>query len=55
MLVNACKVENHGIPIQIMSQLEVEACKFFSLTLLNKESAGIANPFGYGNKRTNNR
>ncbi|CAO2842197.1 unnamed protein product [Amaranthus hypochondriacus] len=56
MLINACKefgffkVENHGIPIQIMSQLEDEACKFFSLPLLNKESAGIANPFGYGNK-----
>ncbi|KAL2930627.1 Gibberellin 2-beta-dioxygenase, partial [Bienertia sinuspersici] len=57
LLVKACKefgffkVVNHGISMQIMSQLEDEARKFFSLPQLQKESAGIPNPFGYGNKK----
>lgn len=57
LIVKACKefgffkVVNHGVPINIMSQLEEEASKFFSLPQVLKESAGNPNPFGYGNKK----
>lgn len=34
-----------------MSTLESEAVKFFSLPQLEKDKAGPANPFGYGNKK----
>lgn len=57
LLVEACeelgffKVINHGIPMEFMDKLEAEAVKFFSLPQPEKEKAGPANPFGYGNKR----
>lgn len=57
LIVKACedfgffKVINHGIPLDAISQLESEAFKFFSLPQTEKEKAGPANPFGYGNKR----
>ncbi|KAG1346758.1 Gibberellin 2-beta-dioxygenase 3 [Cocos nucifera] len=56
-IVKACqdfgffKVVNHGIPIDLMANLEKEAVKFFSLPQLEKEKSGPPNPFGYGNKR----
>lgn len=56
LLVRACeelgffKVTNHGIPMELMARLEEEAVKFFSLAQVEKERAGTANPFGYGNK-----
>ncbi|XXG77373.1 hypothetical protein AAC387_Pa08g1540 [Persea americana] len=60
LLVKACeefgffKVINHGIPVEFMDSLEAEAVKFFSLPQPEKEKAGPANPFGYGNKRIGN-
>ncbi|XP_058101088.1 gibberellin 2-beta-dioxygenase 1-like [Magnolia sinica] len=57
LLVKACeefgffKVVNHGIPLEFIDRLEAEAVKFFSLPQPEKEKAGPANPFGYGNKR----
>ncbi|KAI3943024.1 hypothetical protein MKW92_007650 [Papaver armeniacum] len=56
LVVKACeehgffKVINHGIPTELMSTLESEAVKFFSLPQLEKDKAGPANPFGYGSK-----
>ncbi|KAL1820840.1 hypothetical protein ACET3Z_015709 [Daucus carota] len=55
-LVKACedfgffKVVNHGIPTQLISNLESQAIQFFSLPLCEKEKSGPPNPFGYGNK-----
>ncbi|KMS95929.1 hypothetical protein BVRB_003650 [Beta vulgaris subsp. vulgaris] len=56
LIVKACKefgffkVINHGVPLQMISQLEDETSKFFSLPQFIKEAAGIPKPFGYGNK-----
>ncbi|KAG9448038.1 hypothetical protein H6P81_014166 [Aristolochia fimbriata] len=56
LLLHACeeygffKVINHGVPEGVMKGLEDEAAKFFSLPRSEKEKAGPADPFGYGNK-----
>ncbi|KAL8046765.1 hypothetical protein ABFS82_08G199600 [Erythranthe guttata] len=56
-LVAACeefgffKVINHGVPIELMAELEYEALKFFSLPLSAKAKAGPPDPFGYGNNK----
>ncbi|KAI3952369.1 hypothetical protein MKX01_005236 [Papaver californicum] len=56
LVVKACeeygffKVINHGIPMELLSALESEAVKFFSLPQFEKDKAAPANPFGYGNK-----
>ncbi|XP_054816199.1 gibberellin 2-beta-dioxygenase 1 [Prosopis cineraria] len=56
LIVKACedfgffKVVNHGVPVDAISKLESEAANFFSLPLHEKQKAGPANPFGYGNK-----
>lgn len=55
-LVKACeefgffKIINHGIPTHFITKLESEAIKFFNSPISEKEKAGPADPFGYGNK-----
>ncbi|XP_031500453.1 gibberellin 2-beta-dioxygenase 1-like [Nymphaea colorata] len=57
MILKACeefgffRAINHGIPKELISRLEEETAKFFSLPLSEKEKAGPAKPFGYGNRR----
>lgn len=57
LLVKACeefgffKVINHGVPMELISSLESEALKFFSLFQYEKEKEGPHDPFGYGNRR----
>ncbi|XP_008801975.1 gibberellin 2-beta-dioxygenase 1-like [Phoenix dactylifera] len=56
LLVRACeefgffKVTNHGIPVELMARLEAEVVKFFALPQTEKDRAGPADPFGYGNR-----
>lgn len=56
-LVRACedfgffKVINHGVPAEVIGDLEAEAVRFFSLPPSVKEKAGPPNPFGYGDKK----
>jgi gibberellin 2-oxidase len=56
LVVDACeefgffKVINHGVSMELISKLETEAVKFFSLSQDDKNRAGPPNPFGYGNK-----
>ncbi|XP_019267454.1 PREDICTED: gibberellin 2-beta-dioxygenase 1-like [Nicotiana attenuata] len=45
------KVVNHDVPKETMTKLEGDAFKFFNLPQCEKDKAGPANPFGYGNKR----
>ncbi|MCD7448100.1 Gibberellin 2-beta-dioxygenase 1 [Datura stramonium] len=57
LIIKACqelgffKVVNHDVPIDNITKLESEALKFFNMSQIEKDKAGPANPFGYGNKR----
>ncbi|XP_058099505.1 gibberellin 2-beta-dioxygenase 1-like [Magnolia sinica] len=54
LLVKACEefgFFNHGIPLEFTDRLGAEAVKFFYLPQPEKEKAGPANLFGYGNNR----
>ncbi|KAL1537628.1 Gibberellin 2-beta-dioxygenase 1 [Salvia divinorum] len=56
-LVRACedfgffKVVHHGVPADLIRDLEAEALRFFSLPLSVKAQAGPPDPFGYGDKK----
>ncbi|XP_060194702.1 gibberellin 2-beta-dioxygenase-like [Lycium barbarum] len=57
LIIKACqeigffKLVNHGVPIETITKLESEAVTFFNLSQIEKDKAGPAYPFGYGNKR----
>lgn len=57
LILEACeeygffKVVNHGVSFDLMARIELEATKFFRLAQSEKDKAGPASPFGYGNKK----
>ncbi|KAL8032255.1 hypothetical protein ABFX02_13G084000 [Erythranthe guttata] len=57
LIVNACKefgffkVVNHGVPMNLLTELEAEAVRFFESPQHQKDKSGPPNPFGYGNKK----
>ncbi|KAK7331369.1 hypothetical protein VNO77_25592 [Canavalia gladiata] len=57
LIVKACKefgffkLVNHGVPFELMSNLENQALTFFSKSQSEKDRAGPPDPFGYGSKR----
>ncbi|CAN4080209.1 unnamed protein product [Withania somnifera] len=57
LIIKACqeygffKVVNHDVPIETITKLENETVKFFNMSQIEKDKAGPANPFGYGNRR----
>ncbi|XP_054776177.1 gibberellin 2-beta-dioxygenase-like [Prosopis cineraria] len=44
------KLVNHGVPFDLISNLETGALNFFALPQHQKDRAGPPDPFGYGNK-----
>ncbi|XP_065878415.1 gibberellin 2-beta-dioxygenase [Euphorbia lathyris] len=57
LIVDAChefgffKLVNHGVSLELMSNLETLTTNFFNLPQSEKDKAAPPNPFGYGNKR----
>ncbi|KAJ8762078.1 hypothetical protein K2173_006742 [Erythroxylum novogranatense] len=57
LMVKACeeiglfKLVNHGVSLESMMNLETQALNFFNLPQSDKDKAGPADPFGYGDKR----
>ncbi|KAJ1414227.1 Oxoglutarate/iron-dependent dioxygenase [Sesbania bispinosa] len=57
LIVKACKefgffkLVNHGVPFDLMSNLEKESLRFFRKPQSEKDRAGPPDPFGYGSKR----
>jgi len=57
LIVEACrdfgffKLVNHGVPLELMANLENEALRFFKKPQSEKDRAGPPDPFGYGSKR----
>ncbi|XP_057429952.1 gibberellin 2-beta-dioxygenase [Lotus japonicus] len=57
LIVQACKefgffkLINHGVPLDLMSNLENEAVRFFRKPQTEKDRAGPPDPFGYGSKK----
>ncbi|XP_008793360.1 gibberellin 2-beta-dioxygenase 2-like [Phoenix dactylifera] len=56
LIVRACeefgffRVISHGVPHDVVSQMEAAASEFFSLPVAEKQRAGPPNPLGYGSK-----
>lgn len=57
LMVKACeefgffKVINHGVPKEIIHNVEKKSKEFFSLSVAEKQKAGPPNPLGYGSKK----
>ncbi|XP_014517724.1 gibberellin 2-beta-dioxygenase [Vigna radiata var. radiata] len=57
LIVEACrdygffKLVNHGVPLELVANLENEALSFFKKSQSEKDRAGPPDPFGYGSKR----
>lgn len=45
------KLVNHGIPMEVITRLEVESLRFFNLPQPEKDRAGPPDPYGYGSQR----
>lgn len=45
------KIINHGVPDETIIKLESDAVQLFDLPQCDKDKAGPASPYGYGNKR----
>ncbi|KAK7319271.1 hypothetical protein RJT34_03990 [Clitoria ternatea] len=57
LIVKACqefgmfKLVNHGVPLELMNNLETEALRFFMQPQCCKDKSGPPDPYGYGSKR----
>ncbi|KAL2321536.1 hypothetical protein Fmac_025915 [Flemingia macrophylla] len=57
LMVKACqnfglfKVLNHGVPVELITNMESEALHFFTQKQSHKDHAGPPEPFGYGTRK----